>query len=174
MTPMPQRRTVLKLLTIPSLAVVAACTSPGEQTSASDGSTATATHGSTEDETMGDTSTYTPLPDDELYAQIASLDGVAEVQISFVDEVNTNNTYAGFVMMESEVDRAEALGILDHAYAILRQGRPDAHMNVMGRSATDSSEPYTLDTVDLQLAGGVAPALEERYGPQPGTGEPPS
>lgn len=107
---------------------------------------------------------YTPLADSTLYTQIAGLPGVTAVDIEWRDEFGNSNTYVGTVTVDSSVDPRATL---DHAVAILRQGRPDALMTVQ----------VIQDGVATQLSAlgisGTDPDLTERYGPQPGTGEPP-
>ena len=118
--------------------------------------------------------TYTPVPDEQLFTQIAGLDGVADATLSFEDSPTTNNTYVGRLIMADTVTQETARDILDHAYAILRQGRPQAHIAVRAESGHTGAGSYGIGPAQLGLSGGASPALKQRYGPQPGDGTPPS
>ena len=108
---------------------------------------------------------YTPIPDKELFAQIAAIPGVTKVEIEYVDTFENPNDYIGAVDVRTDAD---PVGALDQALAILRQGRWQASMQVVvlqgGRQTSTSS---------LGLNAPTDRRLTERYGPQPGNGMPP-
>lgn len=108
---------------------------------------------------------YEPVPDDELYAEIAALDGVQEVDIRFVEGFGRTNNYGGELTV---ADPDRALELLDRAIAILWQGREGALADLLVLGPDRQLLHYPSDL------GLRKPAdYEERYGPQPGTGEPP-
>ena len=107
---------------------------------------------------------YTPVADRELYSQVEALPGVRRVDVGYSDSFGNSNIYQGEIQVADDADLRD---ILDRAIAILRQGAPDATMGLTVYSSTASVTPRDLDL-------GTAADLEQRYGPQPGTGEPPS
>ncbi len=108
---------------------------------------------------------YDPAPDDDLYAEIADLDGVTKVKIRFVEGFARTNNYGGEIVVD---DPERALEVLDRAIAILWQGREGALADLIVLGPDNQLLKYTSDL------GLRKPAdYEERYGPQPGTGEPP-
>lgn len=117
--------------------------------------------GGTEEEAGPD---YEPVPDRELFAQVARIPGVVEVDLEFQDTFTSGRGYVGTVSAGPGVD---PLAVLDQTLAVLRQGRYRAGINVEVRQGGRAT---TL--VDL----GVTPTergLVKRYGPQPGDGSPP-
>lgn len=108
---------------------------------------------------------YEPVPDDELFAEVAALDGVRSVDVRFVEGFGRTNNYGGEIVVE---DPDRALEVLDRAAAILWQGREGALADLLLLGPDNQLLHYTSDL------GLRSPAdYEERYGPQPGTGEPP-
>ncbi|MCD9199891.1 hypothetical protein [Aeromicrobium wangtongii] len=106
---------------------------------------------------------YTPVPDDTLFSQVAALPGVKRADVSFNDTW-PEHTYLGEVDISPDADAQQ---VLDTVYAVLRQGRFDAGINVVGYQA---NREVRLEA--LPRSGGPA-ELEKRYGPQPGSGTPP-
>lgn len=106
---------------------------------------------------------YTPVPDDQLYSKVAALPGVEKADLSFTDAV-PDYAYVGEIDIAPDAD---AQLVLDTIYAILRQGRFDAAINIVGYQ---SNRAVKLDA--LPDAGGPD-ELRKRYGPQPGDGTPP-
>jgi hypothetical protein len=112
-----------------------------------------------------DKPTYDPMPDEELYSEIEALDGVQQVDIRFVEGFARTNNYGGELTV---TDPDRALELLDRAIAILWQGREGALADLLVLGPDRQLLHYTSDL------GLRKPAdYEERYGPQPGTGEPP-
>lgn len=107
---------------------------------------------------------YTPVPDQELFAEVAALPGVTSADVRWTDSFGNSNVYAGTVRVTRSAD-PEA--VLDRVHAILRQGRPGATLGVTVR------QPGAPDTTAAQLGLYTAADVEERYGPQPGDGRPP-
>ncbi|RLV56175.1 hypothetical protein D9V41_06970 [Aeromicrobium phragmitis] len=112
------------------------------------------------------TVSYTPIADEQLYADITRLPGVQSVDLDYVDSVTAGRGYIGSIVID---DGADAAQILDHAIAILRQGQPDATMTIHALRGDERITPRTaLDLTQTDLR-----ELENRYGPQPGDGQPP-
>ncbi len=118
---------------------------------------------------------YAPRPDAELYAAIRALEGVTDVRIDDRDDIN-GRAYLGDVFVAAGTPVQTAVGLLDHANAILWQGRPNAVLNISVVSGT----PQDVHPMAEQAALGLSQsgpswlkAARERYGPQPGTGLPP-
>ncbi|EFQ82180.1 hypothetical protein HMPREF0063_12704 [Aeromicrobium marinum DSM 15272] len=107
------------------------------------------------------TPAYTPIPDEQLYAQILAVPGIQSVDIAYVDTLE--NLYAGKVAIAPDADAQE---VLDRAHAILRQGRADADINLVG---VQDGRQVRFEDLDV----GTRAELEQRYGPQPGDGTPP-
>lgn len=108
---------------------------------------------------------YDPVPDEDLYAEIADLEGVTRVKIRFVEGFARTNNYGGELAV---ADPGRALEVLDRAIAILWQGREGALADLIVLGPDNQLLGYTSDL------GLRKPAdYEERYGAQPGTGEPP-
>jgi hypothetical protein len=109
--------------------------------------------------------TYDPVPDDQLYAQVARVEGVRSVDLDYMDSFANPNSYGGTIAVER--DAKNVAHIVDQACAILWQGHPDAsilfEVTLPDRSTVSSTAYHLADPQDL----------EKRYGPQPGTGEPP-
>lgn len=108
---------------------------------------------------------YTPIPDKQLFAKIAAIPGVATVELSYRDEVGNSNDYVGEIGVDPAADAA---AVLDHALAILRQGRWRASMSVFV-----VQNERRISTSVLDAKGATELYLTERYGPQPGNGMPP-
>lgn len=109
---------------------------------------------------------YTPIADADLFAQIADLPGVSDVDVRYRKEFSYGNGYAGEITVD---EGADAAATLDKAYAILRQGRFQVEISVVamqGRKQIASSA--------FGLVAGTTANLDERYGPQPGDGTPPA
>ena len=108
---------------------------------------------------------YDPVPDDQLFAQVARLDGVRAVDLDYVDTFANPNSYGGTVTVAR--DATHVSRIVDRTCAILWQGHPDVSVLfevALPDGSLVSSTSYHLASPD---------DLEQRYGPQPGTGEPP-
>lgn len=108
---------------------------------------------------------YTPKPDPQLYAAIQRLPGVQTVRIRYFDNADKPQIYVGEIRVDPGTDLTT---VLDHAMAILRQGRFRAllDLSVFSKSQT----PVSSDT----LVGDTRAGLDKRYGPQPGNGTPPA
>lgn len=119
------------------------------------------------------TADYEPIPDEQLFEQIRALDGVAGAGILHRDDRTHGNSYAGHITLEQGVTKDEAVAIVDHAYAILRQGEYRAAIILTSGSAPGVEPVVATSVSDLPIRGRHAAALEERYGPQPGDGTPP-
>ena len=114
---------------------------------------------------------YTPVPDAELFAQVRKLDGVVGADLDWSDKFGRPNTYDATIRTRG----VSACEVLDYAYAILWQGRPDATLLV----EVEQRDPPPSDVADLDIVDMRAFDREverdpsTRYGEQPGTGEPP-
>lgn len=107
---------------------------------------------------------YDPVDDATLFEQVEQLPGVRSVAIEFSSSFTNGPVYSGTV----RVDRsADLLGTLDATAAILWQGKPRAIQLV---KVTGPQGRVENTTVRLQSTTD----LEERFGPQPGTGEVPA
>lgn len=105
--------------------------------------------------------------DEQLFAQVAALDGVVSADLSYRNIFGSDNVYVGRIIVTEE-DRA--LPLLDHTYAILRQGHRNAgfFVDVLVKPTGAIFDAY-------DLLGSNPPArIEDRYGPQPGNGMPPA
>jgi hypothetical protein len=107
---------------------------------------------------------YTPRPDARLYAAIEKVPGVRSVRIRYVDTADRPQVYVGRIEVAPGTDLTS---VLDHAMAILRQGRFRALLDLSVYSS--SQTPVSSDT----LVGDTRAGLDKRYGPQPGDGTPP-
>lgn len=107
---------------------------------------------------------YTPVPDDELFSRVAAVPGVERADVSYNDTF-PDRAYVGEVDIAADTD---AQLVLDTIYAVLRQGRVDAAINVTGYQAGTDVRLAALDR------SGSPAELEKRYGPQPGDGTPPN
>lgn len=113
----------------------------------------------------GDGPTYAPVPDTELYDQISALDGVESADIRYEDTFTGGSTYNGTIRVDAGAD---ASALLARAYAILRQGRFQAAINVdaiQGDQQITSRSFGVVSPVDIDLT--------KVFGPQPGDGTPP-
>ena len=108
---------------------------------------------------------YTPIPDKQLFAQIAEIPGVRGVAIKHLDTFDNPNDYVGDIEVNLSADAA---AILDQALAILRQGRWRAGMGI---SAVQDTRVVSTDVLGIKSP--TDEFLAERYGPQPGNGLPP-
>lgn len=109
-------------------------------------------------------STYTPVPDDEIFASIRALPGVERADLSFNDTFPAQSYLASITLSTD----ADAQSVLDTVYAKLWQGREGADITL---EAQQAGRVVRLDALD----GGPTSRsrLTERYGPQPGDGTPP-
>ena len=108
---------------------------------------------------------YAPIPDKQLFAQIAAIPGVTTVGLSYRDEFGNSNDYVGEIGVDPA---ANAATVLDHAIAILRQGRWRASMSLF---AMQNERRISTNVLDMNAP--TDRRLTERYGPQPGNGLPP-
>lgn len=110
---------------------------------------------------------YRPAKTDaQIYREIAQLPHVTDVDIRWVDDANTGNTYTGIVRV---TQTRYVVDTLDHVNALLRQGRFSSYLTVGVRS-----EQNPLRVANDAVGLSAPAAVEHRYGPQPGTGEPPT
>lgn len=118
---------------------------------------------------------YTQVPDSTLFAEIGELPGVENVDIAFWDDIN-GRQYLGDVIVAADTPKPTALDLLDRVNAILRQGEPAALIGVMVSTQSPTLTTPVATQQDLGLPKGIEwlTAAEERYGPQPGTGQPPT
>ena len=110
-------------------------------------------------------SSYDPVPDAQLFADVGRIDGVRSVDLDYLDSFANPNSYAGTITVEPGAK--DVAGIVDRMCAILRQGHPDASILVSVALRGNATVATTAYHVALPQD------LEKRYGPQPGTGEPP-
>lgn len=112
---------------------------------------------------------YTPVPDEKLFAEVADLPGVLGEDLEWVQEPDDGDLYGGVVFVRRKQDSCR---VLDQTYAILRKGRPDAPILVRvvpGPPTDDPGPGLNSEALDPDLY--LHP--ERRYGPQPGNGKPP-
>lgn len=116
---------------------------------------------------------YAPLPDDQLFAAIRALPSVTSSEVSFTDNITHGIQYRGTIYVDGSVDPVR---VLDQANAILWQGRPARlAIEVVSGTRTSGSLAVTQRSLGLDLIGSQAEAAyEKRYGPRPGTGQPPA
>lgn len=109
---------------------------------------------------------YDPLPEARLYSDIEALPGVTSQRIDSFDSGSEGTGYDGTIRVDNQAD---PLAVLDQALAILWQGLPRASFHSFGVLGEDGTEVRPSDV------GLTSPdEFEARYGPQPGTGEPPT
>lgn len=120
--------------------------------------------GTPDSPTSTDGPDYTPVPDQDLFQQVRQIDGVTTVDLGYADHFGNSSAYQGEVTVTAGTDE---LATLDHVIAVLRQGRQDATMNVSLSSPTRTVTALTLGVRTLEQ-------LNQRYGEQPGNGEPPA
>lgn len=108
---------------------------------------------------------YDPLPESTLYAEIEAIPGVTKQKINSYDSMTQGTGYGGQIYIDNQADH---IAVLDQALAILWQGLPEANPDV---SIIDE-DGTRVDPSDVGLI--VPDDFEARYGPQPGTGEPPT
>jgi len=109
---------------------------------------------------------YTPVPDEVLFAQVAALPGVASQHLEYLDDFGNPNVYSGTVEAAKGVDPRR---LLDAVLALLRTGHPNAGLAVAVSSRSLGSQ-VGPDSLGLFLKDD----FERRYGPQPGDGVPPT
>lgn len=98
------------------------------------------------------------VADDVLFAQVADLPGVADVEdLRFQQDFGLPPQYAGRI---TAADDANPLCVLDEALSILHQGREGVGLEVL--VTTSAKKTYGLSS----LVGRDGSA-EDRYGPQP-------
>jgi hypothetical protein len=107
---------------------------------------------------------YDPVPDEQLFEQVGALPGVRAADLEYKDTFAHPSEYSGDVTVGRGVDPVETL---DAVSAILWQGRPEPTVVVTVRGP----QGVLLDSTSVNLIGGSD--FEDRYGPQPGTGEVP-
>lgn len=107
---------------------------------------------------------YEPVPDEQLFTEVADLPGVRAATLGYEDSFAHPGEYFGEVRVGRSVDLVETL---DAVSAILWQGRPDPTVVVTVRGSQGE-----VDNASVRLIN--PPDLEARYGPQPGTGEVPA
>lgn len=157
MNGMLPRRAVLTMLSVLPLGILSGC----------------GIGRSRDEPTVSATPHYEEITDEDLYAQIQALEKVVDTGILHRTDPTHGNSYAGHILLEAGVTRGEALAILDHAYAILRQGSYRAAINLTAATAPDTEPMVTVSGTQLPLSGSGPAGLEKRYGPQPGDGTPP-
>ncbi|MCD9199893.1 RNA-binding protein [Aeromicrobium wangtongii] len=108
---------------------------------------------------------YTPVPDHKLISQVAALPGVERADLSYNDAW-PEHSYIATITLSSDAD---AQLVLDTIYAKLWQGRPGAGILV---EAQQNGSVVRLDAFGGKPTTRIA--LEKRYGPQPGSGTPPT
>lgn len=108
---------------------------------------------------------YEPVPDGDLFAQVAQVPGVTQVHLTGYDGEPQGTGYNGQIVIDGSAD---PVAVLDRVLAILWQGMPDANYDSV-RVLKDTSPTRASDVGLTRHA-----EFEERYGPQPGTGVPPS
>lgn len=113
---------------------------------------------------------YTPRPDDTLFAQVRDLPGVKDATISFRDNLTDGALYSGSLVTDG---RENPYAVLDAAVAVLRQGRPGADILLTVDVPTAGGVPVQYTSTKL-LDRTLPDPLTARYGPQPGSGEPPT
>ena len=113
---------------------------------------------------------YTPVPDDQLFARVGELAHVDSAKVSFRDNLTDGATYSGSLVSDG---RENPYATLDAAVAVLRQGRPRADIVLTLDVPTDGGAPVQYTSTKL-LDRTAADPLTARYGPQPGSGEPPT
>lgn len=113
----------------------------------------------------GEEAGYTPVPDAELYEQVSALPGVERHHLRATDGFPRGTAYVGTVVVGDEADPVE---VLDAVLAVLWQGMPEAGYPlvevVQGLRGTSPGDVGLVSRADF----------EARYGPQPGSGEPPA
>lgn len=109
---------------------------------------------------------YTPKPDAELFKAIRELPGVARTDmLDSTTGFQEGTGYSGYILLEHGADTA---ALIDATLAILWQGRRNAGYGLI--KWNQDGKGYR----DTDVGLGTQKDLEERYGPQPGTGVPPT
>ena len=109
---------------------------------------------------------YKPLPDATLYSDIEAIPGVTKQKINSHDSMSQGTGYGGQILIDTTADPVD---VLDGTLAILWQGMPDA--SYIGVRVIQKDGEVTRSS-DVGLTS--PDDFEARYGPQPGTGEPPA
>lgn len=118
--------------------------------------------------TVPDIPMTSKFTDEQLFAQVAALEGVDSADIAYRNEFGNDNIYVGTIIVSQ---RDQALRLLDHTVAILRQGRRNASIIIVVNVKSATGEAFGM--YDL-LGSDVHSNLDKRYGPQPGNGMPPA
>lgn len=118
--------------------------------------------------TVPDIPMTSKFTDEQLFAQVAALDGVDSADIAYRNIFGSDNIYVGTIVV---LQRDQALRLLDHTVAILRQGRRNASIDIQVN--IKSTGEALVDMYDL-LGTDRYSSLDKRYGPQPGNGKPPA
>ncbi len=113
---------------------------------------------------------YTPVPDDQLFERVRDLPHVEDATISFRDNLTDGELYSGSLVSDG---RENPYAVLDAAVALLRQGRARAQILLTLEVPNPGGAPVQYTSTAL-LDRTVPDPLTARYGPQPGSGEPPS
>ena len=108
---------------------------------------------------------YDPVPEEKLSAEIKALPGVTNEKLDSYDSASQGTGYQSDIYIN---DQADPVMVLDQATAILWQGLPEARINV----SVIEKDGREIRTSDVGLI--VSDDFEARYGPQPGSGEPPT
>jgi hypothetical protein len=108
---------------------------------------------------------YDPVPDEQLFDDVESLPGVRSVDLVYTNTFTNPSEYSGDLTIERGVDPVETV---DSVSAILWQGRPRPVIIVTVR------DPRGVLVTSASVGLTNPTALEERYGPQPGTGKVPA
>ncbi|WP_392543552.1 hypothetical protein [Oryzobacter telluris] len=113
---------------------------------------------------------YTPVPDDQLFDRVRDLPGVTGAKVSFRDNLTDGALYSGALVSDGTQN---PYAVLDAAAAVLRQGRPRAGILLTVEVPREGEVPVQYTSTSL-LDLTVLDPLTARYGPQPGSGEPPT
>ena len=120
--------------------------------------------------TASPSTTYRPVPDNQLFAAVRALPDVTDARISHRDNATDGSLYSGTLVTDGSTNPYTTL---DAAVAILRQGRQGAQ--VVLTVAPDKARGIPRQFVSTEILDRSAPdPLTARYGPQPGPGTPPS
>ena len=113
-----------------------------------------------------DVPAYEAVPDNEIFAAVSELPGVTGHTLSFdADSFGRANNYSGTVTAERGTDGRV---LLDQVLALLWQGHLGASYGIAVE--VDGAPLVTPRRIGLELRSD----WPDRYGPQPGTGVPPT